>query len=295
MSNSIKFITGVRYNKAIMQAVNSITFCYDPTWLDRDNVAEHMVSQGYASLPIAFFHTKRCTEVMQSEVSTQKMMFYNGLSSEKQVSSAGVVNVVADNIVIKPKTYKLDIIIPYETLTLYQRNYVMDTASLRACQSFLTEKDSEITNIENAVLTATTVLATAERALLKVVLSMINPTSLITMDYVNMLLEAVSQTPDYNRISLEAMWRNRAILKMKMWNSWAYKYVAIQDLEISKEPDEDGVYEATLTVTEVPILTLDSSRLGTVEKVSNADKIKAKAVIAEVDNAEVSPSGTLNR
>lgn len=284
MSSSIKFITGIRYNKAIMQAINSMTFCFDPTWADRVDIAVHGVSQGYASLPIAFFHTKKCTEVLQSEVNTQKMMFYNGLSSEKQINSAGVVNVVADNIVTKPKTYKLDIVIPYESLTLYQNNYVMNLHSLMECQYFLSNKDSEMTSAENAVLTATTVLATTERALLKAVLSMINPASLIEQDFINILLEAISQTPDYNKISLETMWKNRVIMRMKVWNSWAFKSVAIQDLEITKEPDENGVYEATLTVTEVPILTLDSNRKGKVEKTSALSKAKAKQITDAVED-----------
>lgn len=283
-SDSIKFITGIRYNKAIMQAINSMTFCFDPTWSDREDIAVNSMSQGFASLPIAFFHTKKCTEVMQSEVNTQKMMFYNGLSSEKQINSTGVVNVVADNIVIKPKTYKLDIVIPYESLTLYQNNYVMNLHSLMECQGFITNKDSEINKTENAILTATTVLATTERALLKAVLSMINPASVIEQDYVNLLLEAISQTPDYNKISLEAMWKNRIIVKMKVWNSWAYKSVAIQDLEITKEPDENGVYEATLTVTEVPILTLDSNRKGKVEKASAQDKAKGKQITNAIED-----------
>jgi hypothetical protein len=44
--------------------------------------------------------------------------------------------------------------------------------------------------------------------------------------------------------------------KMKMWNSWEYKYVALVDIDISKEGTEDGVYEATLTVQEMPIVTM---------------------------------------
>ena len=73
-SDSIKFITGIRYNKAIMQAINSMTFCFDPTWSDREDIAVNSMSQGFASLPIAFFHTKKCTEVMQSEVNTQNLL-----------------------------------------------------------------------------------------------------------------------------------------------------------------------------------------------------------------------------
>jgi hypothetical protein len=64
------------------------------------------------------------------------------------------------------------------------------------------------------------------------------------------------QQPDFNKQSLELMWKLRHIVKMKMWNSWEYKYVALVDIDISKEGTEDGVYEATLTVQEMPIVTM---------------------------------------
>ena len=64
------------------------------------------------------------------------------------------------------------------------------------------------------------------------------------------------QQPDFNKQSLELMWKLRHIVKMKVWNSWEYKYVAIVDIDISKEGTEDGVYEATLTVQEMPIVTM---------------------------------------
>ena len=41
-----------------------------------------------------------------------------------------------------------------------------------------------------------------------------------------------------------------------MWNSWDYKYVSIIDIDITKEGTEDGVYEATMTLQEMPIVTM---------------------------------------
>ena len=69
-------------------------------------------------------------------------------------------------------------------------------------------------------------------------------------------LRDTTQQPDYNKQSLELMWKLRHIVQMKMWNSWEYKYVAITDMDITKEGTEDGVYEATLTVQEMPIVTM---------------------------------------
>ena len=63
------------------------------------------------------------------------------------------------------------------------------------------------------------------------------------------------------------MWKLRHIVKMKMWNSWEYKYVAIMDMDITKEGTEDGVYEATLTVQEMPIVTMYSKSSDRLQKV----------------------------
>ena len=58
-------------------------------------------------------------------------------------------------------------------------------------------------------------------------------------DYTTKISNIISQ-PDFNKNSLELMWQMRRILKIKMWNSWTYKYVSIIDLDITKEGTENG-------------------------------------------------------
>lgn len=64
------------------------------------------------------------------------------------------------------------------------------------------------------------------------------------------------QQQDYNKNSIEYMWRNRRILKLKMWNGWQFKYLVIQNFAITKDGENGSFFEGTLTCQEMPIITL---------------------------------------
>ncbi len=64
------------------------------------------------------------------------------------------------------------------------------------------------------------------------------------------------QQQDYNKNSIEYMWRNRRILKLKMWTGWQFKYLVIQNFEVTKDGENGSFFEGTLTCQEMPIITL---------------------------------------
>lgn len=255
--NSLRFITGIRYHKDMLERLNNITYIYDNNWR-ADNSTK-------ATFPVCFFHVKSCHEAMTSEVSTKQMLFYNSALEAKPsdttasydpAKNSGLLNIVADNIVIKPKVYKLDVIIPYHNLTLLDQSFVFNTHTNSAVvEALLNAK----TNKEGSMLGAWSTLSAPYISFIKTLLR-----TLITGNYgttsVQDWVTNTVQQPDYNKQSLETMWRLRHIVKMKMWNSWEYKYVAIVDMDITKEGTEDGVYEATLTLQEMPIVTMYSSK-----------------------------------
>lgn len=184
------------------------------------------------------------------------MLFYNSASentpSDPSVDS-GLLNVVADNIVIKPKVYKLDVVIPFRQLTLLDQSFVYNTQTFQAMHETLINTNSDSKQADELLASYST-LTQPYIKLIKTIL-----TSLINYQLKNSVDDWIENTlhqPDYNKESLEVMWRMRHILKMKMWNSWRYKYVAINDIDITKEGTEDGVYEATLTVQEMPIVSM---------------------------------------
>lgn len=259
--NTLRFITGIRYHKDMLERLNSLTYIYDNNWNPNNT--------NKATFPVCFFHVKSngYHEIMNSEVSQKQMLFYNSAVANKDsdpslssdpAKDSGLLNVVADNIVIKPKTYKLDVIIPYHNLTLLDQSFVYNTHTNGAViEALLNSKSEKATQLINAWGTLSTPYLSFLKNLLR---------ALVTANYnfsetnIQDWISSTVQQSDFNKQSLEIMWKLRHIVKMKLWNSWEYKYVAIVDVDITKEGTEDGVYEATLTLQEVPIVTMHSEQ-----------------------------------
>lgn len=248
--NALTFITGVKFYKNILDQLNHITYIYDPKW-NPNNFTK-------ATFPVCFFSVKGMHEVMSTEVSTKQMLFYNSSTGANDIdpsADSGLLNVVADNIVIKPKSYKLDLIIPYSDLSLLNQSFVYNTQTMEAITSAILKSGGEVKKVTNSIASVAS-LTTPCISFVKDILR-----TLLVQNYnsnVEQIITNVMSQPDYNKNSLECMWLMRRVLKIKLWNSWSYKYVIITDLDISKEGTEDGVYEASLTVQEVPIATLRS-------------------------------------
>lgn len=250
----LRIITGVRWYKGLFDILNNMTFIYDVNWNPNNSPK--------ATFPVCFFHVKSCHEIMSSEISQKQMLFYNssiGANASDPSASSGLLNVVADNIVIKPKMYKLELIIPYKNLSLLDQSFVYNTHTAQAIAQALIGKNTATTEA-NQVLGSLASMTQPSIKLVKDILkTLINyNTSFSTQEWI----ENTLHSPDYNKESLEVMWRMRHILKLKVWNSWRYKYVAIQDIDITKEGTEDGVYEATLTVQEMPIVSMHAEGIG---------------------------------
>lgn len=247
---NLRFITGIKYYKDMLQRLNNMTYIYDVNWRP-ENTSK-------ATFPVCFFHVKSngCHEVMSSEISQKQMLFYN--SSEKESNSdpalsSGLLNVVADNIVIKPKVYKLDVVIPYNKLTLLDQSFVFNTHTQTAMtQALIANSDGK--DYVSSWATLSSPYLTFVRDLMRT-LTYENYADIDLFDIRDWIGNTIQQ-PDFNKQSLEIMWRMRHIVKMKMWNSWDYQYLVINDIDITKEGTEDGVYEATLTLQEVPIVTM---------------------------------------
>lgn len=244
MANELSLVTGIHFTKEALKQLNAMTFIYDPTW----NPEEFSMP----TLPACFFHVKKMDEVMTSEISQKQMLFYDsGKKQGKQMVEGNVLNVVSDNIVIKPKMYKLDILVPFSNISTINASPMYNANNfIKVTESFTGAKGNTFT---------------------KVIIPYLNTWYEIVKDTMKGILNAQDNTdgtewlkgfmstPDYNKNALEAMWRGRKIVKMKLWNSWEYKYLAIVDLDITKEGTDDGMYEATLTVQEVPIMSYKDS------------------------------------
>ena len=252
----ITVVTGLRYNTSLVKIFNNLTFLYDPNW---------EYQQGEPTYPIAFFYVKSMTEQMSSDVSQKPMLFYNTAGDSNDSTKGGLMNIVADNVVLKPKVYKLDIIIPANGSTLKNSSFSFD--AITNVNGFL---------FSNGEFMGGTGLNLASRivnislGVLETLFKGLYGTSVNASSICNMLL----QQQDYNKASIEYMWSNRRILKLKLWNGWKFKYLIIKDFDVTKTGENGDFYEGSLTCQEVPILTFrsqaESASLTALSKLSKA-------------------------
>ena len=252
----VTVITGLKYNTSLVKVFNNLTFLYDPNW---------EYQQGEPTYPIAFFYVKSMTEQMSSDVSQKPMLFYNTAGDSTDSTKGGLMNIVADNVVLKPKTYKLDIIVPANGSTLKNSSFSFD--AITNVNGFL---------FSNGEFKGGTGLDIASRivnislGILETLFKGLYGTSVSASSICNMLL----QQQDYNKASIEYMWSNRRILKLKLWNGWKFKYLIIKDFDVTKVGENGDFYEGTLTCQEVPILTFrkqaESASLTALSKLSGA-------------------------
>ena len=252
----VTVITGLRYKTSLVKVFNNLTFLYDPNW---------EYQQGEPTYPIAFFYVKSMTEQMSSDVSQKPMLFYNTAGDSNDSTKGGLMNIVADNIVLKPKVYKLDIIVPANGSTLKNSSFSFD--AITSVNGFL---------FSNGEFKGSTGLDISSRivnislGILETLFKGLYGTSVSASSICNMLL----QQQDYNKASIEYMWSSRRILKLKLWNGWKFKYLVIKDFDVTKVGENGDFYEGTLTCQEVPILTFrkqsESASLTALSKFSKA-------------------------
>ena len=252
----ITVVTGLRYNTSLVKVFNNLTFLYDPNW---------EYQQGEPTYPIAFFYVKSMTEQMSSDVSQKPMLFYNTAGDSNDSTKGGLMNIVADNVVLKPKVYKLDIIIPANGSTLKNSSFSFD--AITNVNGFLFSngefKSSSGLDIASRIVNISL-------GILETLFKGLYGTSVSASSICNMLL----QQQDYNKASIEYMWSNRRILKLKLWNGWKFKYLIIKDFDVTKTGENGDFYEGSLTCQEVPILTFrsqaESASLTALSKLSKA-------------------------
>lgn len=252
-TGALNIITAVRYDIDLINAINRMTFIFDPNWQGIDN-----------TLPISFFFVKDFKEVMESEVSQKPLLFYNSQTeTNKDMVSGGLLGIVSDNIVAKPKKYQMSIIIP-RSIDIYMK------------QMMFNKRVSFADLYNNQALSGLDATVALSFDMLTNIIRALNSTPLTTWLDTHDLRQFISDSltsgiDDSNKTSLDAMWNNRTLLRMKYWNGWKFKYVAIESYIPSKAGEEDNFFEATLNLTEVPILTTRKS--GGVSIMKNSSKL----------------------
>ena len=238
--NLMRFVTSIKYTANIAKMVNNITFMYDPNW--------HYGMYEQSSLPISFYFVKKWEENSESDVSTKPMMFYNsqGGGGGTAQRNGAVMNVVADNIINQPKTYRMEVLVPFTPDGVLSQ-YQFDPVILAETGAFALSGNAIKSSVSNGF---------AEFSLwLKIVRALLKALSADFTD-INSITSLILQQNDINKVSLDAMRDNRGIIKMKTWNGWRFKYVMIKSINLSKSGDYFGFYEGSIVVQEVPVLNV---------------------------------------
>jgi hypothetical protein len=232
--------TAIQIAEDIMEYFTSMTCLYNRYWY---------AEQSRITLPVAMFHVKSITETWQNEVSRKRVIIYEPPNSQPDDGSlsdtlrAGVMQAFMDNVVVQPKSYQMEVIIPFQPVGRYITDGVSNAIGIL---------DGIISMFaENEILPVFQSIVSATRA----VLGLMDP-----------LVGIANKMPDtggigtINKNSLEAMAESGKILTMKMWTGYHYKYVTITGMTVTKQPLEEGVFRGTLQLQETPILTMTAPK-----------------------------------
>jgi hypothetical protein len=209
----------------------SITCLYDRYWESE---------QGRVTLPICLFHVTKITEIWANEVSKKRVILYaQGGEDVSDTMRPGVMQTITDNIVKQPKTYQLEIIIPFQPIGRYISEVVKTVSDMITAFSDLLGGTGFTDVWEGIFSSVFAMLKTASTA----------------AEFAGKLpgMDGVSYI---NKNSLEAMAESGRSLCMKMWTGFDYKYVVITNMSIEKRPLEDDVFRGTLQLQEMPVLAV---------------------------------------
>lgn len=253
--DSVQIATTINYAKSSLKAINGMTFLLNNNWTINDS------SNSNPTLPVCFFDVLSMQEICDSDITTKKMIMFN--SGKDKDSQLPVIETIADNIKPNPKKYNMEILVPFGD------NFSSVIKTMSAKASFMAGYNSnfissEIENVFSTISSATNIFGNALLALAETLFTTIIQKDIIDFSY-------VTRSPSFNKTSLEAMWKNRSILKLKSWEDWEYKNVSIVNYTISKKGTEDDYYRATLVLQEMPILTVVPDSISLHKKPNKSD------------------------
>ena len=122
--NDPAYTTGIIVPTVLQMAADVLGYWTGMTCLyDRYWSAEESSS---VTLPVCLFHVKKITPAYSNEVSKKRVILYepqgDSRISSKEMSDgmrSGVMQTVVDNVVKNPKTYAMEIIVPFQPVGRY--------------------------------------------------------------------------------------------------------------------------------------------------------------------------------
>jgi hypothetical protein len=248
----------------------SMTCLYDRYW---------SAEQDKVTLPICMFHVKKITPTFSNEVSRKRVVLYEPAEDSRTTAEKmadplreAVVQTVVDNVVKNPRTYNMEIIVPFQPIGRYISEGVKTVSDMVVAFSDLLVGNTPkgFTDWwEGKFFSALALLKTAR-----------------TASEIAGKLPGMDGVSYINMNSLEAMADSCRTLCMKMWTGYDYKFVMITSMTYDKDPKEDDIFRATLTVQEMPVLAISKPRP---LKANAIDRDWAATAVTAVQGALISP------
>ncbi len=225
---------------------NGMTCFYNRWWVaETDRI----------TLPFALFHINKYSETQNVEVSNKRILMYEPPEvKQKMENNQGIMQTITDNVVVQPREYQMEITVPFmpygrsikeavkisqETLNSFI-NITSDTPGVEGGLSasgvqFITQQLDRVFGYANVANNAVA-----------------NQESLISGN-----AEAVSgENRMVNKNSIDAMIESGRVIAFKNWTGMDIKYVLITNKISEKRGNEDDVWRMTLTLKELPVLSL---------------------------------------
>jgi hypothetical protein len=199
------------------------------------------------------FHVKKITPTFSNEVSTKRVILYepaeDGRTDAEKMADPlreGVMRTVVDNVVKNPRTYAMEIIVPFQPVGRYISEGVKTVSDMVTAFSDLVGNIGETRSGE--------IFTDWWEGIFSSVFALLK-TANTAAEFAGKLpgMDGVSYI---NMNSLEAMADSCRTLCMKMWTGYDYKFVMITNMTYDKDPKEDDVFRAALTLQEMPVLAI---------------------------------------
>jgi hypothetical protein len=240
--------TVFKVSKDELEYWTNMTCFYDKQWEFNPKLS---------TVPISFFHITNVTEVTSAQGSEKRVIVYESPAAfgdgydPKIAQSPATKNnleVIMDNVIVHPKQYQMEVIIPDSLIGPYHRQGLR---RLEAMVDYMEKTDSGSEKSNNAIIKS---LQYAQIAI---------DTFDTAANVMNTLLGTwgnSSQMDRINKNSVDAMAASGHVVLFKKWTGYDYCYGIITRLEISKRPSEDGVYRGSLIFQETPILNISPKK-----------------------------------
>jgi len=241
-NKSIILPTVLKVSTEELEYWTNMTCLYDKQWNFNPKLS---------TVPLCFFHITSVREITTARTAEKRVVVYQApkgsggipeiLQSEAYRANA---EVIMDNIVVQPKMYQMEVIIPDSLIGPFHKQGLNRLEALTQYMSLTETGPSFVDTIGNALRGAQIFLDSVEKV----------------MSLADLILGAAqtgsTQMATLNKNSINAMVGSGHVLCFKKWTGYNYSYGVLTNVDISKKPNEEGVHRGTLTFQETPILNI---------------------------------------